>query len=39
MVSQNTRTTRNRTGIELPNCSNSSSRVRPKSRAIVEAWL
>ena len=39
MLSQNTSTTRNGTGIELPNCSNSSTRVRPKSRAIVKAWL
>src|SRR5215472_8830659 len=35
MHSQNTRTTRNGTGIELPKFSNSSRRVRPTSSAIV----
>ena len=33
----NTNTTRNGTGIELSNFANSSTRVRPKSRAIVKA--
>src|SRR5262249_41141682 len=39
MASQNTSTIRNRPGIELSNCSNNSTRVRPRSRTIVSAWL
>jgi len=34
-----TNTTRNGTGIVLPNFANSSTRVRPKWRAILKAWF
>jgi hypothetical protein len=37
--SQNTSTTKNGDEIDVPKCSNSSTRVWPTSSAIVSAWL